>query len=157
MTRYQKVCRDELEQLINSVPFQNPTAVTLTLKKRAGSRVADTIIASENLRHFRIRLETRVLGRGAKRHGKRLLLVAVLEISADHRLHYHCIVDRPCYCSLERFSAIIRDQWPRTDFGYHQVDIQGQSNEGWTDYILKQRQKASLLDSIDWANCHLDC
>jgi hypothetical protein len=157
MTPHQRICRDELERLINSVPFQNPTAVTLTLKKRAGSRVVDTIIASENFRHFRTRLESRVLGRGAKRHGKRLLLVAVLEISADHRLHYHCIVDRPYYCSLERFSAIIRDQWPRTDFGYHQIDIQGQSDKGWTDYMLKQRQKGSLLDSIDWANCHLDC
>jgi hypothetical protein len=157
MTRYQSVCRDELERLINSVPFQNPTAVTLTLKKRAGWRIADTITASENFRHFRTRLESRILGRGAKTHGKRLLIVAVLEISADHRLHYHCIIDRPYYCSLDRFTAIIRDQWPRTDFGYHQVDVQGQSDRGWTDYMLKQRQKGSLLDSIDWANCHLDC
>lgn len=157
MTRYQTVCRDELERLINSVPFQNPTAVTLTLKKRAGWRIADTITASENFRHFRTRLESRILGRGAKRHGKRLLLVAVLEISADHRLHYHCIIDRPYSCSLDRFTAIIRDQWPRTDFGYHQVDVQGQSDRGWTAYMLKRRQKDSLLDSIDWANCHLDC
>ena len=157
MNRYQTVRRQELERLINSVPFQNPTAVTLTLKKRAGWRTADPIAASENFRHFRTRLESRVLGCGAKRHGKRLLLVAVLEISADHRLHYHCIIDRPCYCSLERFSAIIRDQWPKTDFGYHQVDIQSQSDKGWTDYILKSRQKGSLLDSIDWANCHIDC
>ena len=149
MTQFQSVCRDELEHLINSVPFENPTAVTLTLKKRAGSRAADTIIASENLQLFRIRLETRVLGRRAKRHGKRLLLIAVLEMSADHRLHYHCIVDRPDYCSLERFNAIIRDQWPKTDFGYHQVDVQGQPDKGWTDYMLKQRQKGSLLDSIE--------
>jgi hypothetical protein len=62
MTQFQSVCRDELEHLINSIPFENLTAVTLTLKKRAGSRAADTIIASENLRLFRIRLETRVLG-----------------------------------------------------------------------------------------------
>jgi hypothetical protein len=54
------------------------------------------------------------------------------------------------------WSAIIRDQWPSTDFGCHQVDIQDQSDRGWTDYILKQRQKDSLLDFIDWANCHLD-
>jgi hypothetical protein len=97
------------------------------------------------------------LGRRAKRHGKRLLLIAVLEMSADHRLHCHCIVDRPDYCSLERFNVIIRDQWPKTDFGYHQVDVQGQPDKGWTDYMLKQRQKGSLLDSIDWANCHIDC
>jgi hypothetical protein len=36
-----------------------------------------------------------VLGRAAKVHGKRLRMVCVLEMSADHRLHYHCIVERP--------------------------------------------------------------
>jgi len=154
MIHNQTACRSELRELISSIRFQNPTAVTLTLKKRCGSRVADEIAASENFRLFRIRLEGRVLGRAAKMHGKRLRIIAVMETSADHRLHYHCIIDRPYYCSAERFSAIIRDQWAKTDFGYQQVDIQDQSNDGWTDYLLKQRQKTSLLDSIDWANCY---
>lgn len=156
MTDDQRACKEELERLINSVPFQNPAAVTLTMKKRAGSRAADPIGASESLRLFRSRLETRLLNRAVKKHGKHLLMIAALEISADHRLHYHCTIDRPQYCSFERFSEIIRDQWPKVDLGYHQVDIQDHSNEGWTSYILKLRQKSSLLDSIDWANCHLD-
>lgn len=148
-------CRDVLESLVNAVRFQNPVAVTLTMKKRAGARVADDIIASANLRLFRVRLETRVLGRAAKVHGKRLRMVCVLEMSADHRLHYHCIFERPYHYSFERFEAIIRDQWSKTDFGYHQVDVQDRSDAGWTDYLLKLRQKRSLLDSIDWTNCHL--
>ncbi|WP_156433799.1 hypothetical protein [Bradyrhizobium retamae] len=155
MTISQIASREQLERLITSIQFQNPAAVTLTLKKRAGARIADAIAASENFRHFRTRLESRVLGRSARRHNRRLPLIAVLEESADHRLHYHCKIDRPYHCSFERFSAIIRDQWPKTDFGYYQIDIQDQSDSGWTDYILKQRQKRSLLDSIDWANCHL--
>lgn len=149
----QSALRGELKQLITSIQFQNPVAVSLTLKKRCGPRAVDDIAASENFRLFRVRLETRVLGRAAKRHGKRLPIIAVLEMSADHRLHYHCIVDRPYHCSFGRFSAIIRDQWSKTDFGYHQIDIQDQSDKGWTDYLLKQRQKMSLLDSIDWPNC----
>ena len=149
------VCRDVLEKLVNSVPFQNPVAVTLTMKKRVGARVADDIVASANLRLFRVRLESRVLGRAAKVHRKRLRMVCVLEMSADHRLHYHCIFERPCRCSFERFRAIIRDQWSRTDFGYHEVDIQDRSDAGWTGYLLKLRQKTSLLDSIDWTNCQL--
>ena len=147
--------RDILASLISDVPFQNPVAVTLTMKKRAGARAADEIVASENLRLFRVRLETRVLGRAAKRHGKRLRMVCVLEMSADHRLHCHCIFERPFYCSFECFRAIIRDQWPKTDFGYHEVDVQDRSDSGWTGYILKPRQKTSLLDSIDWTNCQL--
>lgn len=147
--------RDTLASLIGAVAFQNPVAVTLTMKKRAGAQVADDIVASKNLRLFRVRLETRVLGRAAKRHGKRLRMVCVLEMSADHRLHYHCIVERPFHCPFERFRAIIRDQWPKTDFGYHEVHVQDRSDSGWTSYILKPRQKRSLLDSIDWANCQL--
>jgi hypothetical protein len=155
MTDQRIVCRDELLNFIKSIKFPNPVAVTLTMKKRVGGRAADTIIASENFRHFRNRLNHTVLGSRAKRYGKQLAMVVVLEISADHRLHFHCIIERPYHCSLEQFAAMIREQWWKTDFGYHQVDVQDQPDAGWTDYILKQRQKRSLLDSIDWANCQL--
>ncbi|WP_156928713.1 hypothetical protein [Bradyrhizobium sp. th.b2] len=84
-------CRDVLEGLVNALPFRNPVTVTLTMKKRAGGRVADDIVGSASLRLFRVRLETRVLGRAAKVHGKRLRMIYVLEMSADYRLHYHCI------------------------------------------------------------------
>jgi hypothetical protein len=144
-----------LRELVHSTYFENPVALTLTMKKRVAWRVADAIMASRNFRHFRNRLERALFGNAAKRHGKRLKLVAVIETSADQRLHYHCIVDRPSFCSFERFSGIIREQWSKTDFGYYQIDIQDQADDGWTDYILKQRQKCSLLDSIDWDNCNL--
>ena len=49
----------------------------------------------------------------------------------------------------------MREQWLKTDFGYRHVDIQDQPDAGWTDYILKQRQKGSLFDFIDWTNCQL--
>jgi len=145
----------ELHRMVEQIDFVHPAAVTLTLKKRAGGNVIDEIKASANFRHFRNRLNHAVLGSKAKRHGAQLLIVAVLEISADLRLHYHCIIDRPHYLSFRDFSATVREQWSKTDFGYHQIDIQDQADAGWTDYILKQRQKRSLLDSIDWNNCYL--
>jgi hypothetical protein len=145
----------ELRRMIAETEFRNPTALTLTLKKRAGGNVIDEIKASTNFRHFRNRLNHAVLGSKAKRYGQKLVVIAVLEISADKRLHYHCIIDRPYYCSFERFAAIVREQWAKTDFGYHQIDIQNQADAGWTDYILKPRQKRSLLDSIDWDNWNL--
>jgi hypothetical protein len=152
------ICREaevELWAFLQSIEFSNAAAVTLTMKKRSRVRVADDINASENFRHFRIRLDHAILGSRAKRYGVRLRILAVLERSADYRLHYHCIIERPYYCSIERFDAAVRDQWLKTEFGYRQVDIQDQSDAGWTDYILKQRQKRSLFDSIDWANCQL--
>jgi hypothetical protein len=150
-----KELQSELKQLFDAIQFEHPTAVSLTMKKRVGSVACDTIIASNNFQQFRRRLESAVLGSAAKRHGRRLLMVAVLEISGDNRPHYHCIIDRPYYCSFERFNAIVCEQWQKVDFGYHHVDIQDRADTGWTDYILKQRQTSSLFDSIDWANCQL--
>jgi hypothetical protein len=145
----------ELRRMVETVNFLNPAAVTLTLKKRAGGNVIDPIKASANFRHFRNRLNHAVLGSKAKRHGHQMLMVTVLEISPDKRLHDHCIIDRPYHCSFERFSSIVQEQWSKTEFGYHQINIQDQADAGWTDYVFKQRQKHPLLESIDWNNCHL--
>jgi hypothetical protein len=148
-------CSDELRALFDSSPFQNPAAVTLTTKKRVGCRNADHMVASENFQHFMNRLNHRILGSAAKLHGRQLKTVAVIESIADGRLHYHAMIDRPHYCSFETFKDAVVDQWLRTDFGYRQIDIQDAATLGWTDYMLKSRQKLSLLDSIDWTNCHL--
>jgi hypothetical protein len=107
MTPLQIVCRHELERLINSVQFNAPSAVTFTMKKRNLYRSADPIVASENFKHFRNRLDHALLGSAAKRYGKRLLMVAALEISPDHRPHYHCNIDRPYHCSFQRFRAVL--------------------------------------------------
>lgn len=144
-----------LRRLLHTIKFSNPAAVTLTMKKRAAGRLADEIVASENLLQFRNRLNHAVLGSRAKRHGAKLQMIAVRESSADGRLHYHCIIDRPYHWSFERFSAAIGEQWSKTEFGYDEIDVKDQPDAGWTDYLLKRRQKQSLPDSIDWANCHL--
>jgi len=154
-TAFTDRCVDELRTLFDPSQFQNPVAVTLTMKKRVGGRNAGLIVASENFRHFMNRLNHKLLGSRAKRHGARLRTVAVIESNADGRLHYHAMLDRPYYCLFETFKGVVTDQWLRTDFGYRQIDIQDAANAGWTDYMLKSRQKTSLLDFIDWNNCHL--
>jgi hypothetical protein len=148
-------CADELRGLFDPSRFQNPAAVTLTMKKRVGGRNADPIVASRNFRHFMSRLNHKVLGSAAKLHGRRLKTVAVIESNADGRLHHHAMIDRPPYCSFETFKAAVKDQWQRTVFGYRHINIQDAANAGWTDYMIKLRQKISLLDSIDWTNCQL--
>jgi hypothetical protein len=95
------------------------------------------------------------LGSGAKRYGERLQVVAVQELNADGSIHYHAMIDRPYHCSFDRFCDVVRDEWMRTEFGYRQMDIQDAATSGWTDYMIKPWQKASLLDSIDWTNCQL--
>jgi hypothetical protein len=148
-------CAGELHALFDPDKFANPAATTLTMKERVGCRNADPIVASENFRHFMNRLNYKILGSAAKLHGRRLKTVAVIESNADGRLHYHAMIDPLHYCSFETFKGVVADQWLRTDFGYRQIDIQDAATAGWTNYMLKFRQKTSLLDPIDWNNCHL--
>jgi hypothetical protein len=147
--------RAELQELFDPSRFDFPAAVSLTMKKRVGGRSIDMIVASDNFRHFRNRLNNKVLGSKAKRHGGKLKMVAVLESNADGRLHYHAMIDRPYYCSFDRLKDNIIDQWQKTSFGYRQIDVQNAADAGWVDYIIKPQQKCSLLESIDWNNCHL--
>jgi hypothetical protein len=70
---------DALRELLDPSKFQNPAAVTLTMKKRVGGRNADSIVASENFRHFVSRLNNKILGSAAKLHGRRLQTVTVIE------------------------------------------------------------------------------
>lgn len=144
-----------LRELFATARFSLPAAVTLTMKKRAGGKLIDSISASQNFRHFRNRLNAKLLGSKAKRYGGKLKMVVALETGIDGRLHYHAMIDRPHYWSFEDFKSTIVEQWQRTEFGYRHIDVQDHANNGWVDYITKYQQKASgsLLDSIDWTNC----
>lgn len=144
-----------LLKLFDLSRWQNPCAVTLTMKKRSLNCVNDPITASTNYRHFANRLNATVLGSKAKRHGGKLQTIAVIESNADGRLHYHAVIDRPSHWTFKNFAEEIAHQWRRTNFGYDEVDVQDGATAGWTTYMLKYRQKASLPDSIDWENCHL--
>ena len=134
--------------------FSYPCAVTLTMKKRSLGEVNDPIKASRNFRHFSNRLSCSLLGSAAKRYGRRLKTIAVVERNADGRLHYHATIDRPAHVSFEDFERAVRLQWRRTQFGYLAMDVQDHADEGWIDYMLKSQQKGGLRDDfIDWDNC----
>jgi hypothetical protein len=84
----------ELRAFLEWIRFENAAAVTLTMKKRAGAKVADDINASDNFRHFRNRLDHAALGSRAKRYGTRLKMVAVLERSASPALPLQSLIVR---------------------------------------------------------------
>jgi hypothetical protein len=144
--------QSQLREFVDLSRFSNAAAVTLTMKKRFMGANNDPSLASSNLQHFLNRLNHKLLGSRAKRYGEKLPVFAVLERNADDRLHYHAIIDRPTHCSFERFRDCVGDAWRSTNFGYDQIDVQDSATSGWVDYMLKFRQKTSLLDSIDWNN-----
>ena len=146
---------------IDRSTWQNPYAVTLTLKQAVVNNGVytkiDAIKASENLRHFRNRLDRSLLGRTAVRKGQRLPCFAVYEGTTEVRPHYHLCLDRPASATFEEFAAKIHLNWQATDFGYHQIDIKPCFDvDGWIKYMAKRRTKTDFASSIDWNNTKPD-
>jgi hypothetical protein len=144
-------------EFIDRTTWQNPYAVTLTLKQAASFNGAyirtDTIKASETLRHFRNRLNRSLLGRTAERRGQGLPCFAVYEGTTDVRPHYHLCLDRPANIPFEWFVLEIEKAWHATHFGYHQIDIKPCSDvDGWIKYMTKRPTKTDYTTSIDWNN-----
>ena len=132
--------------------FTNPCAVTLTLKQADGWTKIDPISASTSFRHFRNRLNKALYGSAARRYGKFVPMISVIERSAANRYHYHCAIDRPDKTDSEAFELLIRKCWGQTPFGYREIHFQHSANSGWLNYITKSSQKESFGDSIDWLN-----
>jgi hypothetical protein len=154
--RDERLARAKLIQYFDLRTFSHPCAVTLTMKKRSQGEANDPIKASRNFRHFVNRLSCSLLGSAAKRYGRRIQTIPVVERNAEGRLHYHAAIDRPPHVLFADFEGAIRLHWQRTQFGYHQIDVQHHADAGWIKYMLKSRQKDSLRDdSIDWDNCHI--
>lgn len=154
MTKFQQE-KAELHRFVDIQNFTHPAAVTLTMKLGVEGWSNNMEAASANFRHFMNRLNHTILKSAAKRHGKKLKVFCVRESNAEGRLHYHAVIDRPAHIGIEEFTSTIRYLWGRTDFGYREIDVQDNTNEGWLSYLLKDRQKDSVLESIDWENCQL--
>lgn len=143
--------------------FQNPYSVTLTMKQSYVTRLdhlavhsrVDRYRAVQNFRHFMNLLNRRVYGHSFVRHGKRIQVIPILEGGETTRLHYHCVIDCPRpNIDQVTFDDMIRRCWSKTDYGYHEVDVQPDSDNGWVNYISKQRGKPNFDQSIDWENLH---
>ena len=156
--RYQSAFRDFAT--INH--WNAPHAVTLTMKQavpvangqNALMAFIDPAKASQNLGHFNAVLSRLVLGKPADRFGQRLSMIPVIEGGDGKRMHYHLLIDCPRDDLKSDFPRLVRETWLRTQWGYNQIDIQPDANDGFKFYFSKLRDKPNYADAIDWANYH---
>lgn len=143
--------------------WSNPYAITLTMKQNRDVKTLrgqhtislDDIAASRNFGYFMHRLNRKVYGRQAKRYGRILRVVPILERSkGTDRLHFHAGIERPDKITDEAFRSLIKEQWYKTPWAYYQIDIQDSADDGWISYITKFSDKESVAESIDWDNVH---
>jgi hypothetical protein len=153
-----KEYRKTLLSFINLPSWSHPVAVTLTLKQMFHSAVGSVRLtadhAKKNLRHFLNKLNRHYFKNAFDRHGKRLSVAPIMEVSHEGRLHYHLIIDKPDHVSAVQFGTDIRCLWQSTDWGYKEVHIHDHPNEGWLVYMTKPSQKPDYDLSIDWMNYH---
>jgi len=142
--------------------WQAPFAVTLSLKQARQETPNGPWAkltpewASENFRQFMNRLNAKVWRNAAKRHGVLLNVFPIVEGTKDKRFHFHAVIDCPRPELMEIFPELIEQCWLKTHWGYDQIDIKPNADNGWIRYITKLRDKQDFSLSIDIANIHID-
>ena len=107
---------------------------------------------SQNLRHFMNVINTKAYGTVFKCYGKRLPFIAVIEGGRWKRLHCHAAIDCPKHFDSDDFQTLIAEVWKKTIWGYNEVRLVADSDQGWLDYMMKLRDKEQYDLSIEWLN-----
>jgi len=160
----QKIIQSATREWLNSSAWANPHAVTLNLQqvvdtvtdRGVAPRFLDEQSASHNLRHLLNRLNQHFHGNAARRFGRKLQVLPVLEGGQHQRLHYHLLIDLPPSVDLDEAYPLFVEQWLRTPWGYGRTHVQECTEDAiWLDYITKLRSKPDFFDSIDLQNLHM--
>ena len=150
---------DSIKQWLWEKRIPYPINVTLTEKQSFRGQKIDDVVSDSNFRHFKNVLNQKTFGNGYRRFGKHLRMLVVREVSPLLRHHLHCIIENPHRFRSEEFVRLIKQIWRSTDFGYEKIHVENPSSpnreDGWLSYILKDKSKVNLFDSIDWNNTHL--
>lgn len=155
------ILQDEVRRFASQFPLQTSVAVTLTLKScMIGFSQKGTLqtvplteeAASKNFRHFMNLLNSRVFSKGARRGGRRLKALPVIEGGRDSRLHIHALIETPPAELGLPFPLAIEQAWHKTDWGNRRIDIAEKPDSGWLTYMTKFRSKQDYASSIDWMN-----
>ena len=139
-------------------------AVTLTLKpyrivateRGDVHQVLTAIEAQSTFGLFLKRLNVSLFGNAAKRYGKSVKVIPMLEGHASRKLlHYHCALGGfPADLCEKAITAKITSAWHLTAFGNEQVDIQLMQTVGWLTYAGKEIGFGNA-DVVDWENVRL--
>ena len=148
--------RRAIVDFVNYPAWQNPIAVTFTLKQRIATLGGVLLInrdrCSQNFHHFLNRVNRKLFGNAARRYGTSISVFPVIEESANSRVHIHSLIERPKRVSIEEYKSLISTEWRKTDWGYNHIHFDEKPNEGWLWYMTKPSQKSEFDLSIDWTN-----
>lgn len=145
--------RDSLREYLAKIPWERPVALSLTLKQRIEGQQISLYAATSNFRHFMNRLNRFAFGNAARRYGKGLRVMPVLEHDELVRFHHHATIDQPAHLEFDQFKTAVETCWLDTAWGYQQMFIVPVTDlSGWNGYLTKANQKQQFDLAIDWIN-----
>lgn len=152
--------REAYLRWVNIQKWENPYAVTLTLKQSIALKklnFGQTIqitpdIAAQNVNYFLYTLDRSSFGNQATRYDKQVDCFSVFEQSDSKDLHYHMAMNRPAHITDAAFRFKIRKCWTKTIWGNRQMDIQSSADNGWIEYMMKPKDKEDYQVSVDLLN-----
>lgn len=146
----------EIWTTVRNSKVPNPINITLTEKQQFNGITIDDVVSEQNFRHFKNILNRKVFGNRHRRFGTQLKMLVVREVSSGNRHHLHLIIEQPFGYTYKKFRTLVKECWMKTDFGHFQTHFEKpltiEREDGWVDYLLKDRTKESLESSIDWSN-----
>jgi hypothetical protein len=107
-------------------------------------------ICRQQLLGFGVALDRLVYGNAARRYGKRVRRVVVLENGEDRVWHAHLAMEKPPTMADVKFRKLVMEAWDKCPWSGRQEDIQLDADEGWMDYLGKIRSKREF---ISWSDC----
>ena len=152
--------KDEARTLFNRISTEYPIALTLTLKQHLEIKNANGMYYKKLdkddirriVRHFQHKLNKQVFGSSAKRYGKSLKYLAVIEGERTYKkLHLHMAIgDLPTHVKYNEIDGLVCNAKLSVEGlnTQHKVEIAGDS--GWmTQYLLKELS-AKDTENILW-------
>jgi hypothetical protein len=145
--------QEEVRRFCGANNCKHSVALTVTMKQTLFKphRRLTEIEAAQNFRHFMNRNNRYCFGHAFARYGKRIKVIPVQEVSRlEKRLHYHALMERPAAIDLDRFCTLLCYNWPKTEWGDHQMYVEPATEpEKWLAYITKQ---PDAVNAVDWEN-----
>ena len=152
--------KDATRTLFNSISTQYPIALTLTLKQHLEIKNPKGVyykkLDKDDIRriteHFQHKLNGEIFGSSAKRYGKGLKYLAVVEGERTYKnLHLHMAIGNlPLHVKFSGFDELVRSAKLSIDGlnEQHKVELAGDS--GWmTQYLMKELGKHET-ENILW-------
>jgi hypothetical protein len=155
----QLTAKHSTRTFLNSLSTQYPLALTLTLKQCIEIKNAKGVhykqINRDDVRniarHFTHKLNKQVFGSSAKRFGKGLKYLIVVEGERSHKhLHIHMAIgDLPSYVKWNEVNTLVQNAKLSVEGLDEQYKLVIAGDSGWMEYLTKELGKHDT-DNVLW-------